>query len=92
MSFYVFVGKWSDRVGRKKPLIIGAIATLVFLFPIFWGLGALANPGLSDSARAAPVAVSGAPVRLRSVRRRSGHGVRAQAGELDGAGHSLFGQ
>ena len=59
MSFYIMVGKWSDRVGRKKPLIIGAIATLVFLFPIFWGIGALANPGLADSARAAPVTVSG---------------------------------
>ena len=59
MSFYVFVGKWSDRVGRKKPIVIGAIATLVFLFPIFWGLGALSNPGLAASARAAPVTVYG---------------------------------
>ena len=59
MSFYLFVGKWSDRVGRKKPLIIGAIATLVFLFPIFWGLGALSNPGLAASAERAPVTVSG---------------------------------
>lgn len=59
MSFYIMVGKWSDRVGRKKPIIIGAIATLVFLFPIFWGLGALSNPGLADSARSNPVVVSG---------------------------------
>ncbi|WP_234030108.1 MFS transporter [Erythrobacter mangrovi] len=59
MSFYIFIGKWSDRVGRKKPIIIGAIATLVFLFPIFWGMGALSNPGLESSARAAPVVVSG---------------------------------
>jgi MFS family permease len=60
MSFYLVVGRWSDRVGRKKPIIIGAIATLVLLFPIFWGIGALANPGLAASARAAPVVVSGA--------------------------------
>jgi MFS family permease len=59
MSFYLVVGRWSDRAGRKKPIIIGAIATLVFVFPIFWGIGALANPGLAASARAAPVAVSG---------------------------------
>ncbi|WP_133365297.1 MFS transporter [Qipengyuania sediminis] len=59
MSFYIMVGKWSDRVGRKRPIIIGAIATLVFLFPIFWGLGALSNPGLTASARAAPVVVTG---------------------------------
>ncbi len=59
MSFYIFVGKWSDRVGRKKPIIIGAIATLVFLFPIFWGLGSLSNPGLGESVRTTPVAVTG---------------------------------
>jgi len=60
MGFYIVVGKWSDRVGRKKPIIIGAIAALALLFPVFWGIGALANPGLQDSARAAPVTISGA--------------------------------
>ncbi|WP_370188250.1 MFS transporter [Qipengyuania sp.] len=60
MSFYVIVGRWSDRVGRKKPIIIGALASLVLLFPVFWGIGSLANPGLEASARAAPVTVSGA--------------------------------
>ncbi|MCR2833851.1 MFS transporter [Parerythrobacter lacustris] len=59
MSFYIMVGRWSDRVGRKKPIIIGAIATLALLFPIFWGLGALSNPGLAKSAREMPVAVAG---------------------------------
>ncbi|MXP28453.1 MFS transporter [Porphyrobacter algicida] len=59
MSFYILVGRWSDQVGRKKPIIIGAIATLVLLFPIFWGMGALSNPGLAQSARQAPVVVSG---------------------------------
>jgi MFS family permease len=60
MVFYVLVGKWSDRVGRKRPIIIGALAALALLFPIFWGMGALANPGLAASARAEPVTVSGA--------------------------------
>ncbi|MBX7502728.1 MFS transporter [Qipengyuania sp. YG27] len=60
MSFYVVVGRWSDRVGRKKPIIIGALASLALLFPVFWGIGSLANPGLEASARAAPVTVSGA--------------------------------
>ena len=59
MSFYILVGRWSDRVGRKTPIIIGGIATLLFLFPIFWGLGALSNPGLAASARISPVAVEG---------------------------------
>ncbi|MDP4575244.1 MFS transporter [Qipengyuania sp. G39] len=59
MAFYLVVGKWSDRVGRKKPIIIGAALSLVLLFPVFWGIGALANPGLNASANAAPVVVTG---------------------------------
>ncbi|KWV92976.1 MFS transporter [Erythrobacter sp. YT30] len=59
MVFYVIVGKWSDKVGRKLPIMIGAIATLVLLFPAFWGLGSLANPSLAKAAEANPVAVSG---------------------------------
>jgi MFS family permease len=59
MVFYVMVGKWSDKVGRRLPILIGAAATLVLLFPLFWGLGALANPGLKASAAAAPVVVAG---------------------------------
>ena len=56
MGFYLIVGKWSDRVGRKKPIILGAVLTLIMLFPIFWGIGALANPAMRDAARAAGVA------------------------------------
>ena len=59
MAFYVVVGQWSDRVGRKKPIIIGALATLVLLFPIFWTIGSLANPGLAQAAERNPVVVSG---------------------------------
>ena len=59
MSFYLIVGKWSDRVGRKKPIIIGAAATLVLLFPLFWAMGDLANPGLAAAAERTPIAVSG---------------------------------
>ncbi|MDR2857902.1 MAG: MFS transporter [Novosphingobium sp.] len=59
MVFYIIVGHWSDKVGRKLPLVIGAAATLVLLFPLFWGMGALANPGLKASAAAAPVVVAG---------------------------------
>ncbi|WP_298017718.1 MFS transporter [uncultured Parasphingopyxis sp.] len=59
MSFYVIVGKWSDRVGRKKPIIIGAIAALALLFPVFWAMGSLANPGLARAAAENPVVVAG---------------------------------
>ncbi len=59
MSFYLVVGKWSDRVGRRKPILIGAVLTLVLLFPIFWTMGSLANPGLARAAEQNPVVVSG---------------------------------
>ncbi|MDY7098368.1 MAG: MFS transporter [Pseudomonadota bacterium] len=59
MTFYVLIGKWSDKVGRKLPIMIGAIATLVLLFPAFWGLGSLANSGLQKAAEQTPIVVSG---------------------------------
>ncbi|RXZ66119.1 MFS transporter [Pelagerythrobacter rhizovicinus] len=60
MSFYLVVGRWSDRIGRKKPIIVGAMLTLVLLFPMFWGMGKLANPALAEAAEVNPVVVSGA--------------------------------
>lgn len=59
MSFYLVIGRWSDRVGRKKPIVIGGMLTLVLLFPAFWGMGELANPALADASEANPVVVSG---------------------------------
>ncbi|MFM7404855.1 MAG: MFS transporter [Erythrobacter sp.] len=59
MGFYVLVGKWSDRVGRKLPIMIGSVLTLVLLFPLFWLLGSLANLGIAEAATRAPVVVSG---------------------------------
>ena len=59
MAFYVLVGRWSDKVGRKKPIILGNILILLTIFPAFWMLGQFANPALNESARAAPVMVSG---------------------------------
>lgn len=56
---YILVGRWSDKVGRKRPIVLGDLAILVLLFPVMWGIGALANPQLAQSAREAPVTVSG---------------------------------
>nr|MCU0949081.1 MFS transporter [Porphyrobacter sp.] len=59
MSFYVVVGKWSDRVGRKLPIIIGSALTLALLFPLFWLMGSFANPQLAEAAERTPIVVSG---------------------------------
>ena len=59
MVFYVVFGRLSDRIGRKKPIVWGNFAILVLLFPLMWGIGALANPHLAKIAEQAPVSVSG---------------------------------
>ena len=59
LFWFVLFGWLSDRVGRKKPIIIGYALTLLLLFPIFQMIGNAANPGLSAAAERAPVVVSG---------------------------------
>jgi MFS family permease len=59
VPFFVYFGWLSDKVGRKKPIVWGYIATIVLLFPLFWGIAELANPKLADSSRAAPVEIAG---------------------------------
>ena len=45
LAFYVITGAWSDRVGRKKPIVIGYALTLLLLFPLFWLIGDAAGNG-----------------------------------------------
>ncbi|WEK47020.1 MAG: MFS transporter [Candidatus Andeanibacterium colombiense] len=59
MGVFLWVGRWSDRVGRKKPILLGNALILLTLFPAYWLLGSIANPGLQASAHAAPVTVAG---------------------------------
>ncbi|MEI9850975.1 MAG: MFS transporter [Sphingomonas sp.] len=59
LVFFVYFGALSDRVGRKKPIVIGYALTLLLLFPAFWVIGGAANPGLAAAAARAPVVVSG---------------------------------
>ena len=59
LFWFVLFGRLSDRVGRKPPIVIGYLLTLVLLFPIFWLIGAAANPALSRAAARAPVVVAG---------------------------------
>ena len=59
LFWFVFFGRLSDRIGRKRPIVIGYIATLLLLFPLFWVIGKAANPDLAAAAARAPVVVSG---------------------------------
>ena len=50
LVFYFFTGALSDRIGRKPPIVWGYLATLVFLFPCFWLIGAGAGEGAHGAA------------------------------------------
>ena len=58
-AWFVLFGWLSDRVGRKKPIVIGYALTLVLLFPLFHVIADAANPALAEAGRRAPVVVSG---------------------------------
>ena len=45
LVFYVATGALSDRIGRKKPIVIGYALTLLLLFPLFWVIGYAAGNG-----------------------------------------------
>jgi MFS family permease len=49
MSFFVFFGALSDKVGRKLPIVWGYALTLVLLFPCFWAIGWVMEPSLAIS-------------------------------------------
>lgn len=59
MVFFLIFGALSDRIGRKKPIVIGYAATLLMLFPTFWLMGSAANPELTAAAARNPVMVAG---------------------------------
>ncbi len=59
LFWFVLFGWLSDKVGRKKPIVIGYALTLLLLFPIFKLMGGAANPELAAASAQAPVVISG---------------------------------
>jgi MFS family permease len=58
-GWFLLFGHVSDRIGRKTPIVVGYVLTLLLLFPIFWTIGSAANPGLARAAADNPVVVHG---------------------------------
>ncbi len=59
MVFFLYFGRLSDKIGRKPSIVWGYVLTLVLIFPVFWAINGVANPGLEAAAKRAPVVVSG---------------------------------
>jgi MFS family permease len=59
MFWFVLFGWLSDKVGRKKPIVIGYALTVVLMFPLFHWMAAAANPNLAAAMAHSPVVVTG---------------------------------
>ncbi len=54
----MFFGWLSDRVGRKRLLLIGYGLTVVLLFPLFHLMAQAANPALETATKTSPVTLA----------------------------------
>jgi MFS family permease len=63
LFWFILFGWLSDKVGRKKPIVIGYVLALLLLFPLFHWMAAAANPELSQAMTRNPVVVTGSDCR-----------------------------
>jgi MFS family permease len=57
-SFILF-GWLSDKIGRKPPIVVGYILTIILIFPLFHWMASAANPELAQAMQRNPVTVQG---------------------------------
>ena len=62
MSFFVFFGALSDKIGRKLPIVWGYALTLVLLFPCFWAMGWVMGPSLAAAGPDVKITPGGAQI------------------------------
>jgi MFS family permease len=59
--FFIVFGTLSDRIGRKRIIMLGCVLAALTYFPIFKGLTKYANPALEHATRSNPVTVVADP-------------------------------
>jgi MFS family permease len=63
--FFVFFGRLSDRIGRKRIMVAGCLLAALTFIPIFKGLTQSVNPALAEFQARAAVTVAGGDCRFR---------------------------
>ena len=59
--FFIVFGRLSDRIGRKKIVLLGCLIAAITYVPIFKGITHFANPAIESAAATAPVTVIADP-------------------------------
>ncbi len=63
--FFVWFGRLSDRVGRKRIMVAGCLLAALTFIPIFKGLTLSVNPALAEFEARAEITVAGEDCRFR---------------------------
>jgi MFS family permease len=59
--FFIVFGRLSDRIGRKKIVLLGCLLAAITYVPIFKGITHFANPAIESAAARSPVTVVADP-------------------------------
>jgi MFS family permease len=59
LFWFILFGWLSDKVGRKKPIVIGYALTVALMFPLFHWMASAANPQMLAAMDRSPVVVTG---------------------------------
>jgi MFS family permease len=63
MFWFILWGWLSDKIGRKKPIVVGYALTMLLMFPLFHWMASAANPELAAAMERSPVVVAGSDCR-----------------------------